>query len=338
MNIFGKLLETGIDLINIKFIIAILILRSVNKRNCFTNIFLKMDKYKMKNFTIIYEELIEEQKELIFEEIYINEVFDKLLNFCYYQFISKNEILKIDYNQLVKLLNSNWSGIKKLSKTKGLWLLYINDLNKLAKYLTENELSEINSRLKNDDGIFVTDLKFNKNIGIIIINEIPIRKYKSVLMHELIHFFQWNTGKSMHQFINNEQQINIPDTVKKEISDILNIDLEKINDILKYIQNAKELEPLINTIYNELKIFCEEHELRFNRLTISSICESFKSTKNISFTQYYTDVVNKLDIFSEVLNLSCFKFLLLLRLFQSPGIIHLSNICIVILIIENKEH
>jgi hypothetical protein len=44
----------------------------------------------MKNFTIIYEELIEEQKQLIFEEIYINELFDRLLNFCYYQFISKN--------------------------------------------------------------------------------------------------------------------------------------------------------------------------------------------------------------------------------------------------------
>jgi hypothetical protein len=292
----------------------------------------------MKNFTIIYEELIEEQKQLIFEEIYINELFDRLLNFCYYQFISKNEILKIDYNQLIKLLNPNWSGIKKLSKTKELWLLDLDDLNNLSKYLTENELSEINSRLKNDDGLFVADLKFNKNIGIIIINEIPIKNYKRILMHELIHFFQWNTGKSIHQFINNEQQINISDTVKKEISDILNIDLEKIEDILKYIQNAKELEPLINTIYNELKIFCEEHELRFNRLTISSICESFKSVKNISFTQYYNDVIKKLDIFSDVLNLSCFKFLLLLRLFQSSGIIHLNNICIVILIIENKEY
>jgi hypothetical protein len=246
--------------------------------------------------------------------------------------------LKIDYNQLIKLLNPNWSGIKKLSKTKELWLLDLDDLNNLSKYLTENELSEINSRLKNDDGLFVADLKFNKNIGIIIINEIPIKNYKRILMHELIHFFQWNTGKSIHQFINNEQQINISDTVKKEISDILNIDLEKIDDILKYIQNVKELESLVNTIYNELKCFCEEHKLRFRLLTISSICESFKSAKNILFTQYYNDVIKKLDIFSDVLNLSCFKFLLLLRLFQSSGIIHLNNICIVILIIENKEY
>lgn len=270
----------------------------------------------MLNFTNICEELIKNQRHLIFEDIYINELFDKLLNTCYYQFICKNEILKIDYSQLINLLNSNWTGIKYLSRSKELWILYVNDLKKLSEYLSKNEMSIIKSRLENDDGIFVSDLNFNKNIGIIIINEIPIRKYKSILMHELIHFFQWNTGKSIHQFIKNEKQIKIPDSVKQEISNILNINPENLEDILKYIQDAKELEAIINTIYNELKIFCKENSFVFNRLMISSICDSFENLKNISFTQYYKSVINKLDMFSEILNLSCFNVLLLLGYFK----------------------
>ena len=103
---------------------------------------------------------------------------------------------------------------------------------------------------------------------------------------------------------------------KLEIADVLNIDSCEVDNILKYIQNAKELEPQINNIFYELKRFCEENKIKFNRLTISSICEAFTNSNNVSFKQYFKNTVKKLNIFNELLNFPSFKFLLLLGYFK----------------------
>ena len=165
-------------------------------------------------FHIINEESIKINKSLIFEEVYINELFSKLLNFCYYQFIISDEILKIDYTQLINLIDPSWNGINHLSKMKQLWILSVTELDKLMLTLTDNEIIKIKQKLNVDDGIFISDLNFDKNIGIIIINDIPIKKYKEILMHELIHFFQWNTGKSIYDFVKIYKQINVSEEIR----------------------------------------------------------------------------------------------------------------------------
>jgi hypothetical protein len=157
----------------------------------------------MKNFNVVYEilsnELNKNKTTIITEHIYFDSLFENLINYCCHFLITSDELLKINFDDLNTLIDSKWSGKKYLNKNKKLFILFYDMLDKI-KWITKEELKEIDKRITSDNGIFCSDFKNDKNTAIIILNEIPIYEYKRVIMHELIHFFQWNIGKSIYQF------------------------------------------------------------------------------------------------------------------------------------------
>lgn len=270
----------------------------------------------MNNFNIVYEILSNElnkNKTIISEHIYFDSLFENLINYCCHFLITSDEILKINFDDLNTLIDSKWSGKKYLNKNKKLCILFYDMLDKI-KWITKEELKEIDKRITSDNGIFCSDFKNDKNTAIIILNEIPIYEYKRVIIHELIHFFQWNTGKSIHQF----QRSEVNSNELNEIKNILKID--NVQSVISYVQNANEVETFCNNVFNYLKEFCKEHNLTFNKFIISAICDCFQNKNQISFQKYYENVLqNFKKYFNLNINISdfnYFNYILLLGFFK----------------------
>ena len=239
----------------------------------------------MKKFNIICEILsgeLNKQNSIITEHIYFDSLFKTLLTYCNNYLITSNELLKLTYNDLTTLIDSCWSGKKYLNKHKELYILFYENLDKID-WILEEELNKIHERMKYDDGLFCSDFAQNQNVGLIILNEIPYYEYKRVLMHELIHFFQWNTGKSIYQF----QTSVLDDKEVEEISKILKIDISIIQSMIAHIQNARELESYCNNIFGYLKEFCKEHNLIFNKFVLKAICDCCYNKFNNNFNEFY---------------------------------------------------
>lgn len=270
----------------------------------------------MKNFNVVYEILSNElnkNKTILTEHIYFDSLFENLINYCCHFLITSDELLKINFDDLNTLIDSKWTGKKYLNKNKKLYILFYDMLDKI-NWITKEELKEIDKRIKLDNGIFCSDFKNDKNTAIIILNELPIYEYKRVIMHELIHFFQWNTGKSIHQF----QRSEINSNELNEIKNILKID--NVQSVISYVQNANEVETFCNNIFNYLKDFCKEHNLTFNKFIISAICDCFQNKDQISFQKYYENVLqNFKKYFNLNINISdfnYFNYMLLLGFFK----------------------
>jgi hypothetical protein len=243
----------------------------------------------MKKFNMICEILSSElnkQNSIITEHIYFDSLFKTLLIYCNNYLMTSNELLKITYNDLNTLIDSHWSGKKYLNKHKELYILFYENLDKID-WILEEELNKIHERMKYDDGLFCSDFEKNQNVGLIILNEIPYCEYKRVLMHELIHFLQWNTGKSIYQF----QTSVLDDKEVEEIGKLLKFDISTIQSMIAHIQNARELESYCNNIFDYLKEFCKEHKLTFNKFVLRTICDCCYNKFDETFPEYYKQVI-----------------------------------------------
>lgn len=238
---------------------------------------------------------LNKNKSLITEHVYFDSLFEKLINYCKNLLISSNQIITVTYDDLVNFIDSHWSGKKYLNKNKSVCILFYENLDKVS-WLTETELNIIHERMKSDDGMFCSGLTNNRNIGLIILNEISIHEFNRILMHEFIHFFQWNTGKSIYQF----QTSVLSDKEIEEISDILNFDKTIIDSIISHIQTAHELESYCNNIFDYLKEFCQEHKLKFNKFILKAICDCCYNKSNESFKEFHKNVIKN---FKQYLNI-----------------------------------
>lgn len=243
----------------------------------------------MKKFNLICEILSGELNKnipLITEHIYFDSLFEKLINYCKTKLIISNEILILTYNELITFIDSHWSGKKYLKKNKIVYILFYENLKEIT-WLTEYELNKINEQMKYDDGIFCSDFEKNENISLIILNDISIGEYTRVLTHELIHFFQWNIGKSIYQF--KTSILSIEEI--KEISEILKLDTKTIESMIKHIQTPYELESYCNNIFDYLKDFCKQNHLLFNKFVIKAICDCCFNKNNEKFADFYKTVI-----------------------------------------------
>lgn len=255
-------------------------------------------------FHAILNEIIEREKEkhLIFEHVYISEIFEKLNTYITNGLIyDKKPYMKLTYQQIVELLPKDWKLLKYLNKNKQLCVLStLNFNNQCSLNLTNDEINNINEHLQNNKGVFSCNFDHEKNIGLIIINDkIYTGEFKSTLTHELIHFFQWNTGKSIKEFFNNKQFniLNEKDIIL-EINKELNLSYEKVKNIIKTITSPNELESYINTIYYDLKEIFNKTNRPFVRLHVSAICEIFDNNNDKLFKNYYEYVKEQLKLYN----------------------------------------
>lgn len=244
----------------------------------------------MKKFNMICEILsgeLNKRNSIILEHVYFDSLFKTLLTYCSNHLMTTDELLKLTYSDLNALIDPHWSGKKYLNKHKELYILFYGNLNTID-WISKEELNKIYERMKQDDGLFCSDFKNNKNVGLIIINEIPYAEYKRVLMHEFIHFFQWNLGKSIYQF----QSSALDDKEIEEISKLLKLDIPVVQSMITHIQDAQELESYCNNIFDYLKEFCKKHKLIFNKFVLSAICDCCYNKFDETFEEYYKNVLN----------------------------------------------
>ena len=246
----------------------------------------------MNKFNIVYEILsceLNKRDSIIYEHIYFDSLFKNLLKYCTKKLMYSNDMLKITYDDLHTLIDSHWSGSKYLNKNKTLYILFSENIDKID-WLTKIELTNIKNRLEFDDGLFCSGFDNNPNIGLIILNDISYSELNRVLMHEFIHFFQWNLGKTIYQF----QTSILADKEIEEISKLLKFDKSVIKSMVNYIQDAQELESYTNNIFDYLKEFCKEHKLVFNKFVLKTICDCCYNKFDYEFNEFYNNVQKNL--------------------------------------------
>lgn len=267
-------------------------------------------------YNIIAEQRNNYYKSLIFEDIYTSDIFEKLINYISHKIRYNSDIVKINYDTLIDLLPKNWMGIKYLNRKKSLYVLSVSVFtNQCNLNLTKAEIIYIDNTLNKDKGVFCSDFDNEKKIGLMILkDDLYEAEFKNICMHELIHFIQWSTGKTMHNILRNKQ-FNISSSDLNQIKNILKIDA---NNLIRNISDPAELEAYCNTIFYDFKSFCFKHKLKFNRDLILFICSIFKNKNFNSFQDYYHDIsakLNSMDL-NLILTLDSFAVLLLLGYFK----------------------
>lgn len=236
---------------------------------------------------------IQRSKQLIFENVYFSEIFNHLITYCFANVLT-GKTVKLSGSDIKNKLNPHWKYFDEFNISKSLVISSNIDLIKQFINLTERELSDIKTRLKNSHGIFCSDFVNDKNTGLIVIDENinSISKLEDILTHELIHYFQWNINK--HIKCKLKYQTNINNSELTEISKCLNISENIVLTLIESCSDGIELETYINRIYYCLKDFCEENNIKFTRLFLSYFCEIFKNKKFETFTQYFNDIKHRL--------------------------------------------
>jgi hypothetical protein len=70
--------------------------------------------------------------------------------------------------------------------------------------------------------------------------------------------------------------------------------------MIRYIQDAQELEIYCNNIFDYLKKFCKEHKLIFNKFVLKAICDCCYNKFDETFEEYYKNVKEN---FNQYLNI-----------------------------------
>jgi len=270
-------------------------------------------------FHAILNEVIENYKEkhLIFEHIYISEIFTELNEYCKDQLLlGEKSYIMLNYQQIIEMLPKNWKLLKYLNKNKNVYIISANKFtNQCDLNLTQTEIEDINNHLQKDKGTFAGNFENDKINGIIVINDLePIGEFKSTLTHELIHFFQWNTGKTIKEFFNEQNfDIKLTDKDLTDISILLNLEKTDIYDLFKRTLTPDELEVYTHDTYYDIKKFCYNKKLRFSKLIFSMFIESFEQYED-TFLKYYNEVINQLIEYhiKDYENSSTFKYLIIL--------------------------
>lgn len=247
----------------------------------------------MKKFKIICELLHSElsKSSVVKQNVYFNSLFEKLIKHCKQQLInSSSTVLFIGYDNLVNLIDSHWSGLKYLNRDKKLVVTFFENIVDID-WLVEYEMQLIEQRMKKDNGIFCSNFHNNAQTGLIVLNdELPIFEFERVLTHELIHFFQWNIGKSIHQF----KRSDLTEKDFEEIYKVTGIEKSSLTSILNHIQDSRQLQCYCNNIFSYLVDLFKQYNIAVNKHNISIICDCFKNNGETSFYRYYISVVNNL--------------------------------------------
>jgi predicted SprT family Zn-dependent metalloprotease len=148
---------------------------------------------------------IQRSKQLIFENVYFSEIFNHLITYCFAKVLTE-KIIKLSGSDIKNKLNPHWKYFNEFNINKSLIISSNFDLIKQFINLTELELSDIKTRLKNSNGIFCSDFVNDKNTGLIIIDEKinSISKFEDILIHELIHCLPYcnNHGSEFKKYAN----------------------------------------------------------------------------------------------------------------------------------------
>lgn len=186
--------------------------------------------------------------QIINESVYAYEELKSLIDSIYEKIISARHCT-INSDEIINLLKLNKKKLRKLNKNVKLYvsfLKYVSELN----IFNEEQIEDINRRIKNDEGLLVSEFNAKNEFAIIIKRFFNADSIFDVLYHELIHFLQKIYGCSIHKIL--KSNLIISDNDKKSIEDDLKINEDLIENSFEYFYNESEFEAFIANMQKEL--------------------------------------------------------------------------------------
>ena len=261
---------------------------------------------------------------IITEDIYRFELFIKLntyiLNNLFYE---HKPYVYLTGEEIKSYLPKTWNGLKYIKSNKNVYVFDEDFENPYVfNYIkfTEEEKQKLSNKLKSNTtkGEFITNLTYLKTTdSIILINKDISKEFAegyNTLSHEFIHYFQWNSGRSIY----NIKQTNmfdisdISDIELQEISECLNLNnLNKTKYLITHLINKDEFVTISQEIFENLFI-CSNYDYNICNLLTHSIfgCLDKSYVKNYSFNQFYDNIqfnLHKEDRVAILLDLNIFK-------------------------------
>ncbi len=252
--------------------------------------------------------LKEPKVDLIFESVYANEIFDELVSYVAFGVEHFPFYVKLTYEVLSQHIRVKWKLKKFLSKTKVAYACLSDEVEKLGASLklSRDDISKIKGRLEHDDGVFISDLSKGDSVALVIINEnLEHSELKNVLFHELVHFFQWSTGKTMENVLG-EDGLDMSKEDMIDISNAFKIDSLKTKSLIEQFFSPDEREAYYESIARRcIEVLNIEDKSRRN--TFKWFIQLFKSQESMhSFKDYYENVSNEIEKFG--VDRSCLRF------------------------------
>lgn len=275
------------------------------------------------------------QQNIITEDLYCSDIFNELFKYI------KTKTFLTDYiyltgKEIKELLPSIWNGLKYLKDNKNVYIFNIDFtkdqllqlLSKVLNIKNEEDIAKLKDILaKNNYGEFISNTNYlNNNQSLILLNEnIEYSQLFNITIHELIHYFQWNSGRSIYNFkqiqkFNNEQIPYI------DIQDTLNFN--NLNECKKFINSIlsdSEYITYCSTIFNELKTIYKHYPIKIIKYCLDLLFEIiFNSQKQYQneFKKYINNIILKIEesefpeIDKFINNKECFYYLILIGYFK----------------------
>lgn len=250
-------------------------------------------------------------KHLIYEQVYFRDLFDSLIQYIRKKILLfQNDYVYLTGEKIKSLISQNWKGLKYFKSNKNLYIVDLNNIEKIPIILTNQQLETIRKNI-NIQGCFINDLTNIKNTAIIVMNESKVlyKEYSLYLFHQLIHYFQWNTGHSIHDFLK-KKQIIISQKDQQSIKQIFHI--QNPDQFINKLINKKQIETYVNTVFEALTLYSK----KISKLYLKQLFYIFENTGFNDFKQYYLNVQKKKKQENFNLNISQLNYLYFLGYFK----------------------
>ena len=244
-------------------------------------------------FEKVCSSILEESKvDLIFESVYANEIFQDLIDFVAFKVEHFPFYVVLDYEKLVSLIKVKWKLKKHLDRSKIVFICLSDEIEKTKKMLalSDDDIASISSRAKQKDGIFVSSLA-DKSKSLIVVNEnLEYSDFKKTLFHEIIHFLQWNTGRTIHEILG-EDGLDVSDQDVEEMSLVFHEDPTKLKDTIENFFDAEEREAYFQSIFTRCaEVLKLEHKNQ--RKIFKWFLQMLKNKSYVSFRSYFDHVID----------------------------------------------
>lgn len=225
---------------------------------------------------------------IITEDVYNVEIFQNII-----RKVEDVPYIYLTSEKIKELLPQKYEGKRFLRKNKNVHIFNFPFKNGFTKCLNieQSQIDELNIDLTQHPGIFVYDVKgLNKNDSLILVDKnLDKIKWLSALTHELIHYLQWNSGRSINK--KNEFKLNIRQEDLESIETIFNRPI-----IVSSLLNRRQLYSYCSDMYYSL---VNEYGKENVREVIKILTNTFNNYKHLTnFKQYWNNCISRFNFYS----------------------------------------
>ena len=227
---------------------------------------------------------------IINEDIYQVEIFEKIIDKIY-----KEEYIHLTTQNVKQLLPDTWNGKKYLKNNKNIHIFNIpfeeGFKNEKNLNFTSKELNDINNSFKHSKGFFTYDLdNISKEESFLFINKnLTYYDWVETLTHELVHYFQWSSGRSKYPFKKDITNNNDLDLINKT----LNTNIPNVKSLLNKCQFASYSLEIYYSILYKVK-----NDINLAKNAIAKLFFILQNKNHITqFDKYWQNCLNTFNTY-----------------------------------------